>query len=62
MHVIQNPSQSEVKVQSHRHTHTHTHTLSSTTGGDHFSVLSRADDANMRLGHNPLNKPIAHFG
>lgn len=42
-------------------THTLAHTLNSTTGGDHFSVLSGADDANMRLERNPLRKPIAHF-
>lgn len=29
--------------------HTHMHTHNSTTGGDHFSVLSRADDAHTVL-------------
>lgn len=42
----------EVKVQSH--------TRKSTIGGDHFSVLSEADDANMELEQSPSCPTIMH--
>lgn len=44
----------EVKVQSHAH--------NSTTGGDNFSALSGADDANTGLEHSPLCHTTVHCG
>lgn len=42
----------EVKVHSHTH--------KNTTGGDQFSVLSGADDANMELEHSSSCQIIEH--
>lgn len=60
MHVILQTFPAAGQSADHQR-HTHKHTLNGTTGGDHFSVLTGADDANMRLERNPLSKPIAHF-
>ncbi len=46
------PFHGEVKVQSHTH--------NSATGGDNFSALSGADDANMGLEHSPLCHTTVH--